>query len=416
MHILIIGGGPAGLAAALALSQSTTLNASITLLELRPQIETLGGTINLTPLALRYLDALGVGARLRPHGIKVRGIDVVALRTGRALGSVFANTDTLRVRRHQLVRSMLDVVEDLPKGKVAVRYGAKVTGIQQLEGDDEGVRVDVRLQEDGPQETIECDVLLGCDGIHSFVRSTVVDPDRKKEYSGRAVAYGYVSPDTPGNLAVTKADGEPLLLDTAMVSAQHGSLLMSFFEPSRQEAYLAAVMPMAENEDAREGWKAMGEDKVTLKHDIMTRFDGGKLRGLQPVIASCEWFFYPVYMLPPGGVWSKGRVLLLGDAAHAMPPQGESTGVAIEDGVLFAHVLEMGASRGIPQVIAAYETLRRQDIDKLYRESLFRWNGAGSSSWLWSIIMEFLTWVYLIVANRRQADYFARDVRKFKLP
>lgn len=99
-----------------------------------------------------------------------------------------------------------------------------------------------------------------------------------------------------------------------------------------------------------------------------------------------------------------------------MPPQGESTSVAIEDSVLFAHVLSKGASRGIPQVFAAYESLRRPDIKKLYYESMFRWNGAGSSSWLWSIVMEFVTWIYIIVANWRQKDYFARDVRKFELP
>lgn len=99
-----------------------------------------------------------------------------------------------------------------------------------------------------------------------------------------------------------------------------------------------------------------------------------------------------------------------------MPPQGESTGIAIEDGILFAHVLGKGLSRGITQVISAYESLRRSDIQKLHRETMFRWNGSSSSSWAWSLVMEYVTWVYLIVANYRQTDYFARDVRKFELP
>lgn len=99
-----------------------------------------------------------------------------------------------------------------------------------------------------------------------------------------------------------------------------------------------------------------------------------------------------------------------------MPPQGESTGIAIEDGVLFAHVLSEGISRGIPYVMEAYETLRRDDITKLHSETMFRWNTGSSSSWLWSITMEFATWVYLLLANYRQEDYFKRDVRRFKLP
>ncbi|KAH7136240.1 hypothetical protein EDB81DRAFT_693225 [Dactylonectria macrodidyma] len=420
MHILIVGAGPAGLAAALALSQTSDPSSPvrITILELRRKIETLGGSINLTPLALRYLDSLGVGARLRPRGIKVRGIDVVAHRTGKMLGRVFPDTDVLRVLRHDVVQCMVDAVDELPKEQVSIRYGARVTDIQD-QGDGEGlVRVQTTFEDDGSKETIDCDVVLGCDGIHSFVRSAFVDPDRKEEYSGRTVSYGYVKPSAPGEFGVTTADGQPVVQDTAMVSAQRGSLLMSFFEPTREKGYLGAIMPMAmtEHEDEREGWKAVGEDQAALKHEIMTTFEGGKIKGLQPVIAACEWFFYPVYMLPPGGVWNKGRILLLGDAAHAMPPQGESTGIAIEDGILFAHVLSKGLSRGIPQVISAYESLRRSDIQKLHRETMFRWNGSSSSSWLWSLFMEYVTWVYLIVANYRQTDYFARDVRKFELP
>ncbi|KAF5671919.1 salicylate hydroxylase [Fusarium denticulatum] len=98
-------------------------------------------------------------------------------------------------------------------------------------------------------------------------------------------------------------------------------------------------MPMAEKQDAQKGWKALGEDKVTVKQDIVARFKGGSVNGLESMINESDWYFYPVHMLTPKGRWSKGRALLLGDAAHAMPPQGESTGIAIEDGVLFAHVL-----------------------------------------------------------------------------
>ncbi|RKK84826.1 hypothetical protein BFJ68_g10364 [Fusarium oxysporum] len=106
MHIIVMGAGPAGLAAALVLSQITIQGSPprITILELRPKVETLGGTILLTPLALRYLDFLGVGSRSRKLGIPVRGVDVVALRTGRTLGQMFPGTDVLRVMRHHLVQ------------------------------------------------------------------------------------------------------------------------------------------------------------------------------------------------------------------------------------------------------------------------------------------------------------------------
>ncbi|KAF4336578.1 salicylate hydroxylase [Fusarium beomiforme] len=423
MHIVIVGAGPAGLAAALALSQkpigSPPRIPRITVLELRPKVETLGGTILLTPLALRYLDSLGVGKQLRNRGIPVRGIDVVALRTGRMLGQSFANADMLRVSRHSVVQCMADAVAELSKDQVTLRYGARVSDIQQLhdQGNEEGtVRLDVQFEADKSRETIDCDVLLGCDGIHSFVRTQVVDQERKKEYSGRAVAYGYVKCDPPGRIPLTTSSGKPIVRVSTMISGQHGQFLMSFFEDSRKTLYGSAVMPMAENKGARQGWKEAGEDKDALKQNMISRFEGGDIKGLENIIATTEWYFYPVYMLPLGGRWSKGRVLLLGDAAHAMPPQGESTGIAIEDGVLFAHVLGEGISRGIPRVLAAYEVLRRQDIEDLHAKTMFQWNNASSSSWIWSIFMELFTWLYLILANYQQEDYFKRDVRSFQLP
>ncbi|KAF5711762.1 salicylate hydroxylase [Fusarium mundagurra] len=376
VHIIIIGAGPAGLAAALALSQTNIQGSPlrITILELRPKLETLGGTILLTPLALRYLDALGVGSRLRKLGIPVRGVDVVALRTGRTLGQMFPGIDALRVMRHHLVQCMADVVAALPKDRIDLRYGARVTGIQQDRDDEGNVHVNVQFDTERSQESISGDILLGCDGIHSFVRTTVVDRERKKTYSGRAVAYGYVDSDSTGQIGVTTLDEKPILRDSTLIQGQHGSFLMTHFEPSRQKVYALAIMPMAENQDARDGWKASGEDKVTLKRDIVARFREGSIRGLESMINESDWYFYPVYMLLPEGRWSKGRVLLLGDAAHAMPPQGESTGIAIEDGILFAHVLGEGISKGVPYVMEAYEALRRNDIKKLHAETMFRWN------------------------------------------
>ncbi|KAF4418712.1 salicylate hydroxylase [Fusarium acutatum] len=217
----------------------------------------------------------------------------------------------------------------------------RVTDIQQVDGQghDEGkIHVYVQFDADKSQESISCDILLGCDGIHSFVRTTVLDRERKKMYSGRAIAYGYINCDSSGQIGVSTSDGKPILRDSTMI-----------------------------------------QDKVTLKRDLVDRFKKGGIKGLEPVIRESDWYFYPVYMLPSEGRWSKGKVLLLGDAAHAMPPQGESTGIAIEDGVLFAHVLGKGIVKGVPYVVEAYEALRRDDIGKLHDETMFRWN-AGTTA------------------------------------
>lgn len=101
-----------------------------------------------------------------------------------------------------------------------------------------------------------------------------------------------------------------------------------------------------------------------------------------------------------------------------MPPQGESTGVAIEDGVLLAHVFKRHGTRSVKQLFEDYESLRRTTVDKLYDESAWRWRKAvrPESGWLWGIVFDWLTWAVLKFMNMRQADHFAADVEKLELP
>ncbi|KAK3323001.1 hypothetical protein B0H66DRAFT_602413 [Apodospora peruviana] len=432
MHAIIIGAGPAGLAAALALHKQSNDTPSapairITVLERRPNITLeisgggqLGGAINLTPLALRYLDALGVGKRLRPRGAKVSSIEMISHRTGTPLGKLWPNVDALRVARQQVVECLAETISESPE--ISIRHGVRIAKIEQVGDADGKGEVKVHLtsgQGDEENEVIEGDFLLGCDGIHSHVKSTVVDPGRKKEYSGRAAAYGYVRLDEPGETGVMMADGTPAIRDSSMVMGARGTLLMTFFEPSRTRVYVAGVISAPEEEvaAAEDGRKAVGRDKESLKRDMLRRFEGGGFTGLEELVAKCqEWFFFPVYMLPNGGVWSKGRVLLLGDAAHAMPPQGESTGVAIEDGVLLAHVFSRRGNRSVAAMFADYEKLRRDVIKKLYDQTMFRWADAGDKPLWKSVVMDWVMWVVLLVMNYSSKDHFARDVRKLELP
>lgn len=325
-HVLILGAGPAGLAAALSISKLPDSGSSppirVTVLELRPDAGTLGGAINLTPLAMRYLDRLGAGSRLRPRGAPVSaGIDMVSLRTGSLRGSLWQNYDALRVRRHDLAASLLETLRASENAaRIDLRYGVKVVGIRE-EGDSSADGAVVLSLDDG--EEIRGDVLLGCDGLHSVARTKYVDPERKKQYSGKANAYGYAKVDEPGNTGVTRSDGKPCVIDSTIISGRYGSLLTTFFTPEKKDVYLAAVMNVedegGDDDDARDGWKAKGDDKKRVREDISKRFRDGKLSGLAELVERVEdWTMFPVYQLPPDGRWSRGRVLLLGDAAHAV--------------------------------------------------------------------------------------------------
>ncbi|OAA69007.1 salicylate hydroxylase [Cordyceps fumosorosea ARSEF 2679] len=437
-RIVIVGAGPAGLSAAIAIAQHPSSSAPsrsvhITVLELRPGVQTIGGAVNMTPLALHYLDALGgAGARLRPRGHAASAIELVAHRTGRLLATLWPGVDALRVRRQDVVEALTEAAVALGDSNedpdaLRIVYGARVEDLAEL--DNGGVRVTYTREDDKARaaaETIEADLVLGCDGIHSIVRRRLVEPDRPETYTGKCVAYGFLPATAADAARWTRAGGQPLVRHTTLV--QHGaeSLLLARHQPagddettsSESSLYVAVVMPVPPDEagDRREG-RAV-RDKDELRRAIADRFAGGAIDCLGEVLARCDdWFFYPVRMLPDGGAWSEGHVLLLGDAAHAMPPQGESTGVAIEDGVLVAHVLSRrGDGRDVSRMIADYEALRRADVAALHRTSMARWNGGGGGGgWLGRVVMEWMAWVVVSYLNWT-SDHFARDVRNLPLP
>lgn len=98
-----------------------------------------------------------------------------------------------------------------------------------------------------------------------------------------------------------------------------------------------------------------------------------------------------------------------------MPPQGEGTGVAIEDGVLLARVLGRRTTRDIPTLFADYEKLRRDDIRETYKTTMARWNAPVPNGWFSNIIMEWVTWGFIKMMGMKK-DYFGRDVRNRELP
>lgn len=100
-----------------------------------------------------------------------------------------------------------------------------------------------------------------------------------------------------------------------------------------------------------------------------------------------------------------------------MPPQGESTGIAIEDGMLIAEVLRRRATRPVDKLFSDYESVRRGVIDKHYQEAEKMGKLISSKpSGVMGVIMDLVLMVLMWVRKRQQIDHFKGDVRNIDLP
>ncbi|KIW69406.1 hypothetical protein PV04_05285 [Phialophora macrospora] len=409
MKITIIGGGISGLSVALALTKWLPEKPDIIILELRPEPSTIGGAVGLTPNALRCLHHLGVLARIHESslGVAVDRIELFTMYTGARLGEISFTGEQgsgvgtppfkgLRIMRADLVQSLTECVRQFDN--VRLEYGRRPTQIIESE---EQVTVHV---DDG--DTVTSDLLLGCDGIHSFVRTSLVDPERRPLYTGIAAVFGF---------AKLGEEAKVPWKDTGLCQSKRGSLMTSYFEPQREQQFVAAIM---ETEDVRskQGWLARGTEQDKIRQNVRDRFGNSAIGFLDPLIdATTHWTLYPVFKLAPRGKWCSKRTMLLGDAAHACPPQGESTGYALEDAILFARVMAIGSNDGLDDTFATYQKVRRERIDKAYDEATFGWETQKDCGWFTFLLRTWLTTAFLWWTAAARQRRYSEDVATMDL-
>lgn len=404
MKVIIMGAGVAGLASAIALSKWVDEPPSVTIVEVRPEPSSIGGAVGLTPNALRCLSRLGVLSHIRQHqyGAEIDKIELFTIYTGARLGEISFTGDTgngvgdptfkgLRIMRADLLQCLAETASALDN--IQIEYGCKAV---QLRESDSNITVKF---DNGT--SLDGDILIGCDGIHSFVRSTLVDKERAPVYTGIATVFGFAY--------LAEGDEVPWQ-DTGLCQSRRGALMTSYLEPTRKKQFIAAVMETADVV-SREGWKAQGSEQETIRQNVQDRFGNSAIKFLDPLIAATEhWSLYPVYKLAPKGIWASKRAILLGDAAHAMPPQGESTAYALEDAILFARVLEKHQSNGVPAVFDAYQKIRRERMDAAYDESVWGWETQKDCGWFAFSLRLWMTSGYLWWTASARRKRYIEDV------
>ncbi|MDX2131982.1 MAG: FAD-dependent monooxygenase [Planctomycetota bacterium] len=311
MRVLILGGGIGGLAAALAL-RARGVGAGV--MERASAYRAAGAAITLWPNGVRALRALGLDGAVLARGWPLR-----VSRVRRADGSVIsvtpvegvgerAGAPTIGVHRAAL--------QDVLRGALhdgAVVMGRRCTGLRT-----DDAHAHARFA-DGAEHAAE--LVIGADGLRSVARGFVAGDEPPRD-AGYALWRGVCALDDAGLRA-----GEAF--ETWAPGVRFG-----MFQISREDVYWYAGM-----RDAPEGGYA--DALPTLR-----RVFGG---WHEPIARALEMtdperaVRTQIRDRPVPRVWHRGRVVLLGDAAHPMTPdlaQGACT--AIEDAVVLAE--ELGAA------------------------------------------------------------------------
>ncbi|KAF2485489.1 hypothetical protein BDY17DRAFT_322325 [Neohortaea acidophila] len=414
LDVLILGGGISGLTTALALTKFAPPGKvpRIRIFEIRPVPATIGGAVNLTPNALRMLDHLGALQKIREkdYGRTIDYLEVFDVYSGKLAESDFRGPEgkgigtppykALRITRGDSLKGVLAAVEE--NENITLTCGKKTVKI-----DETADKVTLTF-EDG--ESVSGDLLMGCDGIHSATRLKHVEPERKAVYSGVSNAFGFAPVDK---------DFKTHFECTAINFARRGMLLTSYFQPDPTMVYVGGLMQVKDI-GSRDGWKAVGADAEKTRAELLDRFGDAKIPCIVPLIEKTQDFYlWPVFTLSKHGKWATDRVMLLGDAAHAMPPQGESTGIVFEDTVLFSRCLTRWVEKGKPNTMKeafdAYEKLRRKRIEVAFEESKDVVRTVSDAGWLGHTIKTYVVPWFLWWTHSYREKHFIEDVTKTDL-
>lgn len=331
MRVIVVGAGIGGLVAAIALRRRSV---EVTVVERAADPREIGAGITLWPNAMRALRTLGLadaviaaGAPALSGEIRSRRGEVLSRPTFDDLERRFGEQG-VAIHRADLRRLLLAALDPS-----IVRLGARYVGSTE-----DGDAITVRLA-DGDRE--RADVLVGADGLRSTVRSHLWG-EMPPRYAGYTAWRG----------VVTAASD-----DVGFESWGRGERF-GLVPIGTDRVYWFATA------NAPEG----GRDAADPRPELLRRF-GDWHRPIPAIIAATPApaiLRHDVSDRPPLSRWSKGRVTLLGDAAHPMTPNlGQGACQAIED----ALAASLDGASNVADALHAYDALRLPLTSALVRQS-----------------------------------------------
>jgi 2-polyprenyl-6-methoxyphenol hydroxylase-like FAD-dependent oxidoreductase len=334
--VLVVGSGLAGAATAIHLASA---GVAVDLVEIKPEVAALGSGITLQGNALRELRSLGVWDRVQEHGY---AFDVTGIRAPDPFGTVVAEIPDAKTGGPDLPAVMGMERPELARilAERAMDVGAKLrlgTTFTELGQDDDGV--DVTFS-DG--STGRYDLVVGADGVRSWTRRALgIDLETRSVGMGIWRVFG------PRPASVTRTDlyyGGPSFI-AGYCPTGEDSLYAYLVEPAQDRSTLSP------------------EEQLATMRELAGAYHGpwDEIREQLTDPSRVNYTWFETHVLP--APWNRGRVVLIGDAAHTCPPTiAQGGAMALEDAVVLTELLTQRDT--LDQALWNAFTARRYDRAK----------------------------------------------------
>lgn len=329
-----------------------------------------GALISLQPNATKIVSKWGIDQFLKQaepmpdRAFRIFNLEGKMVREMRLETEMFG-ADRMLYHRQDLHKGLLDAATspDLPGNPAMVRTASAVAGCDPDAGT-------VTLQSG---ETLKADLIIGADGIHSAIRSTVLGEERSAIPTGIS-AYRLLIPienlkdiDLPDKMIDTS--GSSTEGSTTMIMGHDKRVIMG---PGRggQVFGVVALVPdeKMHEESSTASWVEAGSRQMLMESYADFPAWLRDIFAQAPHIAL--WQLRDIDPLP---TWTKGRAILVGDAAHAMlPTQGQGASQSVEDAEALQSFLRDIGNRGRPSADEIGAALQRVFAARYERASLIQ--------------------------------------------
>ncbi|KAJ7023169.1 FAD/NAD(P)-binding domain-containing protein [Mycena alexandri] len=364
LKVSIVGAGIAGLSAAIALRRN---GHHVQIFEASDVIEEVGAAIVVPLNAQCVLKTFGYSKEnlnsVNFHGIE--SFDAVTGDRSSASWAISKETPSLLVHRSDLHTELYRLATGPGEGPPAtIHLSSKVIECHPDQG--------LITLSDGP--VISSDLILGADGIASFVRTSVLGHVVKSVPSGLSNYRGLISMDAfegrtdvkwirdgiSGARMIVRRDGGGAFRMIFVYPCRGGALLNVvgiFKDPKQNEP--GESRPLRRTHEARANVLETFSDFHPMFRPVLEVLDERVMK----------WQLRKVPTIP---TWVRGHAALLGDAAHGtLPTMAQGSAMAIEDAGALGVLLPAGTRRSnVPARLAGYESLRRERGDFINQESL----------------------------------------------